>query len=135
MPVVWGFRSADMKFGGQGAPLAPFYHFALAKWMKADAPIAFLNLGGVGNLTWIDPTKPVPEAEGALLAFDTGPANAPINDLMMARLGQPFDDGGGAIAATGKVDDGIIAAFLTHPYFHRVPPKSLAASKLTTGRL
>ncbi|MFT5067569.1 MAG: anhydro-N-acetylmuramic acid kinase [Yoonia sp.] len=142
VPVVWDFRSADMTFGGQGAPLAPFYHFALAKWLKADAPIVFLNLGGVGNLTWIDPTKPVPEAQGALLAFDTGPANAPINDLMMARLGQPFDDAG-AIAATGKVDAGIIAEFLTHPYFRRMPPKSLdrdgfaelslAASKLTTA--
>ncbi len=101
-----------------------------------------LNLGGVGNLTWIDPTKPVPEAKGALLAFDTGPANAPINDLIMERLGQPFDDGG-AIAAGGAVDGQIIADFLTHPYFNRMPPKSLdrdafaglslAASKLTTA--
>lgn len=142
VPVVWDFRSADMTLGGQGAPLAPFYHFALAKWMKACAPIAFLNLGGVGNLTWIDPTKPAPEAAGALLAFDTGPANAPINDLMMERLGQPFDDAG-AIAATGTVDDRTIADFLTHPYFNRMPPKSLdrdafaglslAASKLNTA--
>jgi anhydro-N-acetylmuramic acid kinase len=110
--------------------------------MKAEAPIAFLNLGGVGNLTWIDPAKTVPESLGALLAFDTGPANAPINDLMMQRLDQPFDDDG-AMAAGGAVDEQIIADFLTHPHFSRMPPKSLdrdafsglslAASKLATA--
>ena len=131
VPVVWDFRSADMTLGGQGAPLAPFYHFALAKWMKAEAPIAFLNLGGVGNLTWIDPAKTVPESLGALLAFDTGPANAPINDLMMQRLDQPFDDDG-AMAAGGAVDEQIIADFLTHPHFSQKPPKSLDRNDFST---
>ena len=51
LPVVWDFRSADIQLGGEGAPLAPFFHFACAKWIGATAPIAFLNLGGVGNLT------------------------------------------------------------------------------------
>ncbi|MCF2872837.1 anhydro-N-acetylmuramic acid kinase [Octadecabacter sp. G9-8] len=123
-PVVWDFRSADVQMGGEGAPLAPFYHFALAKKMKADAPIAILNLGGVGNLTWIDPSLPHPESDRALLAFDTGPANAPINDLMQARLGQAYDMDG-TLAAKGDVDQGIIDAFLQHPYFFRMPPKSL----------
>lgn len=131
-PVVWDFRSADVQMGGEGAPLAPFYHFALAKKMAknmakktgADAPVAMLNLGGVGNLTWIDARLPLPESEGALLAFDTGPANAPINDVMQARLGQPFDEGG-ALAASGTVDQAVIDAFLNHPYFFRMPPKSL----------
>ena len=123
-PVVWDFRTADVTLGGQGAPLAPFYHFALAKWMDADAPLVFLNLGGVGNLTWIDPSKAAPEDDGAILAFDTGPANAPINDLMMQRTSAPFDDGG-AMAAQGQVDDTVITAFLDHPYFRRMPPKSL----------
>ena len=86
-PVVWDFRSADVRLGGEGAPLAPFYHFACAKYIAAEAPLGFLNLGGVGNLTWVDPRHDRPEAEGALLAFDTGPANAPVNDLMMARRG------------------------------------------------
>ena len=124
LPVVWDFRSADVQLGGQGAPLAPFYHFALAKWLKAEAPLAFLNLGGVGNLTWIDPTQPAPETEGALLAFDTGPANAPVDDLMRARLGKPRDEGG-KLAARGRVSDDIIEEFLRHPYFFKVPPKSL----------
>lgn len=123
-PVVWDFRSADVMLGGQGAPLAPFYHFALAKWMKATAPIAILNLGGVGNVTWIDPSKDRPFDEGALLAFDTGPANAPLNDLMQSRLGQSYDKDG-KLAASGKVDEAIIAAFLDLSYFYVVPPKSL----------
>lgn len=124
VPVVWDFRSADLRMGGQGAPLAPFYHFALARHLGATAPLAFLNLGGVGNLTWIDPTALGPEAEGALLAFDTGPANAPINDLMQSRLGLP-QDAGGAVAAAGRVDAEVIDRFLAHPYFFRIPPKSL----------
>lgn len=123
-PVVWDFRSADVQMGGEGAPLAPFYHFALAKKMEADAPLAILNLGGVGNLTWIDPRLPLPESEGALLAFDTGPANAPINDAMQARFGRAFDEDG-AIGAAGTVDSGIVDQFIKHPFFYRMPPKSL----------
>ncbi len=124
VPVVWDFRSLDVQQGGQGAPLAPFYHFALAKWIGAEPPVAFLNMGGVGNLTWVDPTFDVPEADGALIAFDTGPANAPINDLIQKRTGAPFDVGG-ALAARGQAHDGILAEFATNPYFDRAPPKSL----------
>jgi anhydro-N-acetylmuramic acid kinase len=123
-PVVWDFRSADVRLGGQGAPLAPFYHFALARHIKADAPVVFLNLGGVGNLTWVDPRREKPEEQGALLAFDTGPANAPMDDLCHARLGRARDEGG-ALAATGTVDGTVVAAFLQEPYFFRIPPKSL----------
>lgn len=124
MPVVWDFRSADMRLGGQGAPLAPFFHFACARWIGAGAPVAFLNLGGVGNLTWADPRASAPEAPGACLAFDTGPANAPVNDLMQARFGRACDEDG-ALAAAGDPDDGIVARFLRNPYFFRMPPKSL----------
>ena len=124
LPVVWDFRSPDMELGGEGAPLAPFYHFACARWIGADAPLAFLNLGGVGNLTWVDPRKARPEEDGALLAFDTGPANAPINDLMMARRGQPFDRDG-TLARQGEVAQGALELFLQEGYFNRVPPKSL----------
>ena len=122
--VVWDFRSADVKMGGEGAPLAPFYHFALAKKMGAVNPIAILNLGGVGNITWINPCLPFPHSEGALLAFDTGPANAPINDLILARLGQPYDLDG-KVAAMGAVNQVIVDQFLQHPFFLRKPPKSL----------
>lgn len=124
VPVVWDFRSNDVASGGQGAPLAPFYHFALARWIGETAPVAFLNLGGVGNLTWVDPRCEAPETPGALLAFDTGPANAPINDLMQTRLGQSHDEGG-RLAASGTADAAIVSAFLAHPYFARPAPKSL----------
>lgn len=122
--VVWDFRSADVEMGGEGAPLAPFFHWACARWIGAEAPLAFLNLGGVGNLTWVDPAADTPEAPGALLAFDTGPANAPINDLMMQRRGLAFDKGG-ALAARGKVVDGALELFLEEGFFRRIPPKSL----------
>ncbi|MDE3237333.1 MAG: anhydro-N-acetylmuramic acid kinase [Paracoccaceae bacterium] len=124
LPVVWDFRTSDVKLGGQGAPLAPFYHFALARHIGAEGPIAFLNLGGVGNVTWVDPRKRKPEDDGALLAFDTGPANAPINDLMQARRGLA-EDRGGALAASGAVDAAVVEDFLRGAYFRRMPPKSL----------
>ena len=123
-PVVADFRSADVKLGGQGAPLAPFFHYALARHIGADAPLAFLNLGGVGNLTWVDPAKPQPDTQGALLAFDTGPANAPIDDLMLARRGAARDEGG-ALAKQGEVEMEVVTAFLSRPFFYRMPPKSL----------
>jgi anhydro-N-acetylmuramic acid kinase len=124
VPVVWDFRSADVGLGGEGAPLAPFYHFACARFIGAEQPLAFLNLGGVGNLTYVDPRCTKPEAPGALLSFDTGPANAPLNDLMQARRGVAFDQGG-ALARQGQVANGVLETFLDDPYFARVPPKSL----------
>lgn len=124
VPVVWDFRSVDVQMGGQGAPLAPFFHHACARFAGLQAPVAFLNLGGVGNLTWVDPRIAQPEAQGALLAFDTGPANAPVNDLMLARRGAAQDEGG-ALAAAGVVDEAVVTAFLAHPYFFKMPPKSL----------
>ncbi|MEL7100810.1 MAG: anhydro-N-acetylmuramic acid kinase [Pseudomonadota bacterium] len=130
-PVVWDFRSADVALGGEGAPLAPFYHWACARYLRLMEPVAFLNLGGVGNLTWVDPRADAPEAEGALLAFDTGPANAPLNDFMQARRGVPFDEGG-ALARSGTVETGALELFLSEPYFSRIPPKSLDRNDFPT---
>lgn len=123
-PLVWDFRSDDVALGGEGAPLAPFFHFACAKYIQAQDPICFLNLGGVGNITFVDPRFDRPEDPGALLAFDTGPANAPINDLIQARLGRPFDEDG-RIASSGQVETGALELFLAEPYFAKMPPKSL----------
>ncbi len=122
--TVWDFRSTDVEMGGQGAPLAPFFHFACARFIGAVEPLAILNLGGVGNVTWVDPRATAPESPGALLAFDTGPANAPVNDLMQLRRGLSQDEGG-ALALAGKVDAGVIERFLALSYFHKIPPKSL----------
>lgn len=123
-PVVWDFRSADMEMGGQGAPLAPFYHFALARHIGETQPVAFLNLGGVGNVTWLDPSADGPAEPGACLAFDTGPGNALIDDLCHERLGQRFDENG-ALTLSGKVDDAIIKRMMSAKYFAKFPPKSL----------
>jgi anhydro-N-acetylmuramic acid kinase len=124
LPVVWDFRSDDVAMGGEGAPLAPFFHFACAKYLGLTRPVVFLNLGGVGNITYADPRFDTPEDPGALLAFDTGPANAPLNDLMQARLGAEMDEGG-RTAMSGTVETGALELFLAEPYFSRLPPKSL----------
>ena len=123
-PLVWDFRAADVASGGEGAPLAPFFHFACARWIGAAAPVAFLNLGGVGNVTWVDPRASGPEAPAALMAFDTGPGNALIDDFLAARRGVAFD-ADGAVAARGRVDDAVLADLARHPYLARTPPKSL----------
>lgn len=122
--LVWDFRSDDVRAGGQGAPLAPFFHFACVRYIGTTEVTACLNLGGVGNVTLVDPRKLLPEEDGALLAFDTGPANAPINDLLQARQGLAFDEGG-ALAAQGRVDEDIVRSVLQRGYFHQDPPKSL----------
>ncbi len=122
--TVWDFRSMDMLAGGEGAPLAPFFHFALAQRANLDAPAAFLNLGGVGNVTWVDPSADAPEAPRALLAFDTGPANALLDDFMAARTGTSYD-AGGATAARGSIASDVLACLPGFSYLERTPPKSL----------
>ncbi|MEM9100462.1 MAG: anhydro-N-acetylmuramic acid kinase [Pseudomonadota bacterium] len=122
--VVSDFRSEDMAAGGEGAPLAPFYHFALAKKIGAEAPIAFLNIGGVGNVTWIDPGFSAPEEEGALIAFDTGPGNALIDDWMVQNAGLALDQNGSA-AAEGTVRPDRLNSNSAQGYLSRTPPKSL----------
>ncbi|MEM9717169.1 MAG: anhydro-N-acetylmuramic acid kinase [Pseudomonadota bacterium] len=123
-PVVWDFRSADVAAGGQGAPLAPFYHHALARRRALGDNSFFLNLGGVGNVTFIRDRSADPEAHGNLIAFDTGPANAPINDLMKSHFDLEYDKNG-QVAAQGTVDIERVTTFLDHPYFKKLPPKSL----------
>ncbi len=122
--VISDFRSADIGLGGQGAPLAPFYHWACAHWIGADAPVVFLNLGGVANVTFVDPQMDAPELPGACLAFDTGPANAPVDDLMNKRGLGRFDKGG-ELAAQGQIDMAILERMLADPWFDAPPPKSL----------
>lgn len=124
-PVVWDFRTADMEKGGEGAPLAPVYHWALARHISANDPVAFLNLGGVGNVTWVDPTAETPEKDGALIAFDTGPASALLNDWMLQKTGEPMDRDGAA-AAAGTADMAIVqSGNALQSYLQRAAPKSL----------
>ena len=114
--VVYDLRAADVAAGGQGAPLAPVYHRALAARLP-ERPVAVVNVGGVGNVTWIG-------RDGTLIAFDTGPGNALIDDWMLRHTGRAVDTDG-HMAASGKIDEAALTALLTHDYFGRVPPKSL----------
>jgi anhydro-N-acetylmuramic acid kinase len=115
--VVYDFRTADMRAGGHGAPLSASYHVALLDRLKAGPDTAALNLGGVGNVTWWG-------GGDNFVAFDTGPANGPINDWVM-RHGMGDMDLGGEIAKRGKVDEERLAKLLEHPYLSAAYPKSL----------
>jgi anhydro-N-acetylmuramic acid kinase len=115
--VVHDLRAADVAAGGQGAPLVPVYHRALVRHAGLDLPLAVLNLGGVGNVTFIG-------ADGDLMAFDTGPANALIDDLVRRRTGAPYD-ADGALARVGRVDEAALARLMDNLYFAAPPPKSL----------
>jgi anhydro-N-acetylmuramic acid kinase len=121
LPVAYDFRAADVAAGGQGAPLVPVFHRALAGALARAHPIAVLNLGGVANITCID--------GDTVVAFDTGPGNALIDDFMRLRTGKA-QDGDGRAAATGRVDEGSVARVLAHPFFARKPPKSLDRNEL-----
>ncbi|MEL7469730.1 MAG: anhydro-N-acetylmuramic acid kinase [Pseudomonadota bacterium] len=124
-PVVWDFRSEDVRAGGQGAPLAPFYHFALAKHIGATEPVVFLNIGGVANITWVDPRKEFPEEPGALMAFDTGPGNALVNDWMFEKTKVLVMDVDGGAASTGRVHRDRLQTNWGKDYLRRPGPKSL----------
>ncbi len=113
--TVGDFRSADVAAGGQGAPLAPGYHRALVAGLSL--PLGVLNLGGVGNLTWFG-------SDGAWGSFDTGPANAPIDDWVRTEAGLSHDDGG-VLAAAGSVHADVLDTLLDNPWFDLAPPKSL----------
>jgi anhydro-N-acetylmuramic acid kinase len=120
IPVAYDFRAADVAAGGQGAPLVPVFHRALAAGLDRPGPLMILNIGGVANITWLgggaDSRDPI--------ACDTGPGNALIDDFVRARTGADFDAGGEA-AANGTVDQAWLERALVDPFFSMPPPKSL----------
>jgi anhydro-N-acetylmuramic acid kinase len=121
--VVNDFRSADVKAGGQGAPLVPAYHMALA--VHIDGALAILNIGGVANVTWIGENE-------EMLAFDVGPGNAMINDVAKAEFGCEYDDAG-KLARQGEVDSRILKEYMRNPFFAKRPPKSLDRNAFDIG--
>ncbi|WP_456425947.1 anhydro-N-acetylmuramic acid kinase [Rhodocaloribacter sp.] len=117
VPVVGDFRVADVALGGQGAPLVPYFDYAL---FSDDAETrGLLNLGGIANLTVLPAGAP----PGAVFAFDTGPANMVLDALARRHLGAAYD-AGGALAARGRVREVLLADLLAHPFFARTPPRS-----------
>ncbi len=117
IPVMHDFRAADVAAGGQGAPFVPVYHRALAQSLEREGPIVVVNIGGVSNITYID-------GNDTLIACDTGPGNALLDDYMIRKMGQPFDCEG-RMAAQGIVDVPWVIRALEHPFFTKPPPKSL----------
>ena len=116
-PVVFDLRSADVAAGGNGAPLAPIYHAALAAKSGLPPPTAILNIGGVANLTTIS-------RSGEVASLDTGPGNG-LLDLWAERHGRGRFDEGGAMARAGRIDEARLARMMAHPYFAKPAPKSL----------
>ncbi len=116
IPVVFDMRASDVAAGGHGAPLVPVYHRALLTNVS-QRPAAIVNVGGVANVTWVG-------RYGELIAFDTGPGNALIDDFMRTNTNQDCDYGG-QFAARGQADDGMLFTLLSHPYFFESAPKSL----------
>ena len=116
IPVMYDFRAADVDAGGQGAPFVPVYHRALDQSLEWEGPTVVVNIGGVANITYID--------GDTLIACDTGPGNALLDDYMFRWLNQRFDTEG-RTAALGKVDAAWINRALQMPFFSLPPPKSL----------
>ena len=124
--VVSDFRAADVAQGGEGAPFVPVYHRALAAAI-AVRPLAFVNIGGVANITYVGRNR-------ELLAFDTGPGNALLDDWMAQHTGSPLDQDG-RHALTGRVDPNMLDRLLADSYFTRPPPKSLDRQNFPTDAL
>lgn len=115
--VVNDFRTADVRAGGNGAPLVPLYHRALVA--DLEKPVLILNIGGVSNVTWIGG-----DGDDEILAFDVGPGNALLDDWVLRHTGQPYDHNG-LLASAGVVDESIVKKVLNLEFFSRIPPKSL----------
>jgi anhydro-N-acetylmuramic acid kinase len=112
--VAADFRSRDVAAGGQGAPLAPFFHQAL--FSRPGETVGVLNIGGISNLTLL-------RADGTLLGFDCGPGNSLMDAWCAQHTGQPFD-AHGAWAASGSPVPALLQSMLAEPYFAKPPPKS-----------
>ena len=116
--VINDFRTNDVKAGGEGAPFLPLYHRARVRSDHADLPLVILNVGGVSNVTWIGP------GEHDILAFDTGPGNALIDDMILSRTGEAYDRDG-RMARQGTIEQLMVDLWMNNDFFTRQPPKSL----------
>lgn len=110
--VIADFRSRDMAAGGEGAPLVPAFHACI---FSAPAPRAIVNIGGIANITLLN--------KGKILGFDCGPGNTLMDTWVQKHCGLLFDENG-RWAMKGKVNDSLLNALLSDPYFSRKPPKS-----------
>ena len=114
--VIGDFRSKDIASGGQGAPLVPIFLKAVTTSKNLSMPVVFLNIGGISNITYIN--------NDYILAYDVGPGNAMIDDIMKEKLNLPFDESG-QLAIQGDINDNVLNQLLNDEYFDLTPPKSL----------
>lgn len=114
--TVADFRRADMVVGGQGAPLAPAFHNAVLRSPQHNRVV--VNVGGIANVTLLPA-----DLTQAVRGFDTGPANGLLDVWAERHLGQRMDEGG-QFAASGQINDALLATFLADDYFALAPPKS-----------
>jgi len=126
IPVVFDLRAADAAAGGQGAPLVPIYHRALVRMLNNDGPTVVVNIGGVANISFID--------GDTLIACDTGPGNALLDDFMLSKTGEAIDRNG-STGAKGRADQEWIARALDRPFFTLPPPKSLDRNDFAALRI
>ncbi len=127
LPVVYDMRANDMAHGGQGAPLVPAYHAALARSLPSPygalTPVCFVNVGGISNITFVP-------AVGDPVAFDSGPGNALIDQWVQREAGLPYDQDG-AVAREGATNVAVVQQYLEAPFFGRAAPKSLDRGDFT----
>lgn len=125
LDVVNDFRSSDINNGGQGAPLTPIYHSLIQKIKKIKLPVAFVNIGGIANITYIGP-------DSKMLSFDTGPGNSLIDRYLKIKSNNKINfDEEGKIASRGNPDEIILESYLNDPYFEMKPPKTLDINDFT----
>lgn len=124
IPVVYDMRAADVAAGGQGAPLVPVYHRALAAAV-GERPLAFVNIGGVANMTWVG-------RAGELVAFDTGPGNALLNDWCERHTDLAYDRDG-RLGRSGRSNPEVLGQLLKNNFFATAAPKSLDRNTFQTS--
>lgn len=129
--VVYDFRRRDVAAGGQGAPLVPVYHQAIVEDLAL--PVAIVNIGGVSNVTWIGSCDS--DDNDNIVAFDTGPGNALLNDWVYCNAMGACFDRDGKLAASGVINEAIVSQYLDDPYFHKIPPKSLDRNHFSLSSL
>ena len=120
--VVNDFRTADVTAGGEGAPLTPIYHAALLRRERRHETVAILNIGGVANVSWVSFAGG--DDDPSIVAFDTGPGNAILDDWTQIHTGKSFDEDGN-LAARGICHEEVVVGMMASPYFDETPPKSL----------
>jgi len=128
IPVVHDLRRDDVAAGGQGAPLVPVYHRALAaSFAHRLQPVAFVNIGGISNVTYVGDDE-------QLLAFDCGPGNALLDDWTLQHTGLPYDKDG-ELARSGEVDESVLHDYLISRFFNQSVPKSLDRGDFTLAQM